>query len=161
MGRTACTELQCLYKGALYLYLTVELYLYSPYGPYCLYRASVPVQGYTLPFTSAQKVTIKYFQRKLLLNRLSSSDHSTDKRGNVRINVTFRRVPLTTVTVEQQETYSECVSVALIDWLTFCSSTYGPYAPRPYDPTCPVIWYQLRRVLSFYESPRWPTDLKS
>ena len=27
----------------------VELYLYSPYGPYGLYRASVPVQGYTLP----------------------------------------------------------------------------------------------------------------
>jgi len=26
----------------------VELYLYSPYGPYVLYRASVPVQGCTL-----------------------------------------------------------------------------------------------------------------
>jgi len=25
----------------------VELYLYSPYGPYVLYRASVPVQGCT------------------------------------------------------------------------------------------------------------------
>ena len=24
---------------------TIELYLYSPYGPYGLYRASVPVQG--------------------------------------------------------------------------------------------------------------------
>jgi hypothetical protein len=47
MGRTACTEPQCLYKGALYL--TVELYLYSPYGSYGLYRASVPVQGCTLP----------------------------------------------------------------------------------------------------------------
>jgi hypothetical protein len=46
MGRTACTEPRCLYKGALYL--TVELYLYSPYGPYGLYRASVPVQGCTL-----------------------------------------------------------------------------------------------------------------
>ena len=51
MGRTASTEPQCLYKGALYLYLTVELYLYSPYRPYGLYRASVPVQGCTLPFT--------------------------------------------------------------------------------------------------------------
>ena len=47
MGRTACTEPQCLYKGALYL--TVELYLYSPYGPYRLYTAAVPVQGCTLP----------------------------------------------------------------------------------------------------------------
>jgi len=27
----------------------VELYFYSPYGPYGLYRASVPVQGCTLP----------------------------------------------------------------------------------------------------------------
>jgi len=45
MGRTDCTEPQCLYKGALYLYLMVELYLNSPYGPYGLYRASVPVQG--------------------------------------------------------------------------------------------------------------------
>ena len=41
----ARTEPQCLYNGALYLYL----YLYSPYGPYGLYRASVPVQRRTLP----------------------------------------------------------------------------------------------------------------
>jgi hypothetical protein len=44
MGRTVCTEPQCLYKGALYLYLTVELYLYSPMGrtactePQCQYK---------------------------------------------------------------------------------------------------------------------------
>ena len=30
-------------------YERVQLYLYSPYGPYGLYRASVPVQGCTLP----------------------------------------------------------------------------------------------------------------
>ena len=47
MGRKACTQPQCLYKGALYL--TVELYLYSPYGPYSLYRTSGPVQGCTFP----------------------------------------------------------------------------------------------------------------
>ena len=45
MDRTACTEPQCLYNGALYLYL----YLYSPYGSYGLYRTSVPVQRCTLP----------------------------------------------------------------------------------------------------------------
>jgi len=28
----------------------VELYLYSPYGPYGMYRVSVPVQRCTLPF---------------------------------------------------------------------------------------------------------------
>jgi len=45
MDRTVCTEPQCLYNCALYLYL----YLKSPYGPYSLYRASVPVQLCTLP----------------------------------------------------------------------------------------------------------------
>ena len=33
----------------------VELYLYSPYGPYGLYRASVPVQGCILPFPLVMK----------------------------------------------------------------------------------------------------------
>jgi len=41
MGRTACTEPQCLYNGALYLYL----YLYSPYALYDQYRAALPVQS--------------------------------------------------------------------------------------------------------------------
>ena len=57
MGRTACTEPQCLYSIAIPLLplwavrpvhslsaCTVELYLYSPYGACGLYRASVPVQ---------------------------------------------------------------------------------------------------------------------
>ena len=35
MGRTACTELQCLFSRPIPL---------LPYGPYGLYRASVPVQ---------------------------------------------------------------------------------------------------------------------
>ena len=92
MDHTTCTELQCLYKVALYLYLwswksrairllplwavrpvqslsactrvhftftfgheRVQLYLYSPYGPYGLYRASVPVQGCTLPLPLVMK----------------------------------------------------------------------------------------------------------
>jgi hypothetical protein len=58
MGPTACREPQCLYKGALYLYLTVELYLYSPYGPYGLYRASVPVQGCTLPLPYSRAIPL-------------------------------------------------------------------------------------------------------
>jgi len=57
IGNTACTEPQCLYSTAIPLLplwaarpiqslsvCTVQLYLYSPYGPYGLYRASVPVQ---------------------------------------------------------------------------------------------------------------------
>jgi len=56
MGRTAFTEPQCLYSRAIPLLplwavrpvqnlsaCTVDLYLYFPYGPYSLYRASVPV----------------------------------------------------------------------------------------------------------------------
>ena len=57
MDRTACTEPQCLYSTAIPLLplwtlrpvqnlsaCTVLLYLYSPYGPYGLFRTSVPVQ---------------------------------------------------------------------------------------------------------------------
>jgi len=57
IGRTACTEPQCLHSSAIPLLLllsvrsvqslsacTVELYLYSTYWPYGLYRTSVPVQ---------------------------------------------------------------------------------------------------------------------
>ena len=57
MDRTACTEPQWLYSTAIPLLplwavrsvqslsaCTVQLYLYSPYGPYCLKRPSVPVQ---------------------------------------------------------------------------------------------------------------------
>ena len=64
LGSTPCTEPQYLYSRATPLLplwavrpvqslsaCTVELYLYSPYGPYGLYRASVLVQGCTLPFS--------------------------------------------------------------------------------------------------------------
>ena len=63
IGRTACTEPQCLYSTAIPLLplwavrpvqslsaCTLQLYLYSPYRPYSLYRASVPLIGCTLPF---------------------------------------------------------------------------------------------------------------
>ena len=79
MGRTACTEPQCLYKGALYLtsvpvqgctliYLSActrvhftlpqclcqgALYLASGPVQGSLYLTSVPVQGCTLPYLSA------------------------------------------------------------------------------------------------------------
>ena len=62
MAGTACTEPQCLYSTAIPLLplwtvrpvqslsaCTVQLYLYSHYGPYGLCRASVPLQGCTLP----------------------------------------------------------------------------------------------------------------
>jgi len=54
----------------------VELYLYSPYGPYGLYRASVPVQGCTLPFT----FTAKYSKVKIpfIRNKFNNSVSSLD-----------------------------------------------------------------------------------
>jgi hypothetical protein len=61
-----------MYKGALYL--TVELYLYSPYGPYGLYRASVPVQGCTLPLP---------YQ---ILKKLEFSPHILEKYSNVKLH---------------------------------------------------------------------------
>ena len=39
----------------------VELYLYSPYGPYGLYRASMPVQGWPLLLPYIQSEYILYF----------------------------------------------------------------------------------------------------
>jgi len=35
----------------------VELYIYSTYGPYGLHRASVPIQGCTLPVPSHVSTT--------------------------------------------------------------------------------------------------------
>ena len=72
MGRTACTEPQCLYNGALYLYL----YLYSPYRPYGLYRASVPVQRCTLPllvflFNFVDWTVFWFYTLKFLINFVS------------------------------------------------------------------------------------------
>ena len=68
MDRTACTDPQCLYSTAIPLLplwavrpvhslsaCTVQLYLYSPYGPYGLYRAPVNVQVCTLNILSFTK----------------------------------------------------------------------------------------------------------
>jgi len=47
---------------------TVELYLYSPYGLYSLYRASVPVQGCTLPCTLMKnKMNSPFLDSKLIV----------------------------------------------------------------------------------------------
>ena len=72
MGRKACTEPQCLYSTAIPLLplwavrpvqslsaCTVQLYLYSPYRPYGLYRVSVHVQ-------SALYLTLQFYVRVLV-----------------------------------------------------------------------------------------------
>jgi hypothetical protein len=87
MGRTTCTESQCLYKGALYLYLTVELYLYSPYGSYDLYRVSVPVQGCTLPLPYSRAIPLLPLWFVRPVQRLSAC---TRVHFNFTINIPVR-----------------------------------------------------------------------
>jgi len=69
MGLTTCAEPQCLYSTSISLLplwairsvqslsvCTVQLYLYYSYGPYGLYRASVPVQ---LIYTSTPPMGVR------------------------------------------------------------------------------------------------------
>jgi len=73
MGRTACTEPQCLYSTAIPLLplwvvrpvhilsaCTVQLYLYSPFGLYGLFRDSVPVQ-YSYASTPLSACTVQLY----------------------------------------------------------------------------------------------------
>ena len=47
---------------------SVELYLYSPYGPCGLYRASVPVQGCTLPYLYVKNYVVTIRTNGYILN---------------------------------------------------------------------------------------------
>jgi hypothetical protein len=89
MGRTACTEPRCLYSRAIPLLpvwavrpvqslgaCTVELYLYYLYGPYGLYRASVPVQGWPLPFYFLNTPDISTHQSPYLNYTIKFSNNS-------------------------------------------------------------------------------------
>jgi len=73
MGRTACTQPQFLYSRAITLLpvwavrivqslssSTVQLNFYSPYGPYGLYRATVPVQ-YSYNSTTLSTFTVQLY----------------------------------------------------------------------------------------------------
>jgi len=73
MGRTASKDPQCLYSTAIpplplwavqpvqsLSACTVQLYLYSPYGPYGLYRASVPAQ-YSYTSTPLSTCTVQLY----------------------------------------------------------------------------------------------------
>ena len=68
--RTVCTETQCLYNGALYLYL----YLYSPCVSYCLYGTSVPVQRctLTLPVLLIPYVPYRLYRASVPVQRCTS-----------------------------------------------------------------------------------------
>jgi len=72
-------------------------------------------------------------------------------------SVSFHKCP----TCIQSSTSGTIWSLNDIDRFALDSSPYGPDAPTPYGPLCPIIWYQLRRALFLYKSSRWPQDLKS
>jgi hypothetical protein len=54
-------------------YERVELYLYSPYGPYGLYRASVPVQGWPLPFLPIRQLTTRFKHSQVTVQTIRRS----------------------------------------------------------------------------------------
>ena len=118
MDRTACTDPQCLYNCALYLYL----YLYSPYGPYGLYRPSVPVQRCTLPLPIP-----------LLPLRTVQSVQSLSACTTLHFTFTYTSTPPMdrTACTEPQYLYN----VALYLYL-YLYSPYGPYGL--YRPSVPV-----------------------
>ena len=58
----------------------VELYLYFPYGPYGLYRASVPVQGSTLYYVfQPSKAFIRYIKNAVLRGRVKCNSNFNDR----------------------------------------------------------------------------------
>jgi len=109
MDRTACTEPQCLYNGALQLYL----YLYSPYGPYGLCRASVPVQRYTLhlPIPPIPLWTVRPVQ-------------SLSACTTVHFNFTYTSTPPVDRTAS---TEPQCLYNRVLQLYLYLYSPYGPY----------------------------------
>jgi len=109
MDRTACTESQCLYNGALYLYL----YLFFPYGPYSLYRASVPVQRCTLPLP----IPLLPLWTVQPVQRLSACT-------TVHFTFTYTSTPPTGCTAC---TESKCLYNGALYLYLYLYSPYGPY----------------------------------
>ena len=64
----------------------LELYLYSPYGPYGLYRASVPVQGCTfylfLQYTRTESQPFVVFVRTVLCLMVLSVSQTTTRMAS-------------------------------------------------------------------------------
>jgi hypothetical protein len=98
MSRTACTWPQCLYSRSIPLLplwavrpvhglsaCTVELYLYSPYGPYGLYMASGLVHGCTLPFNFFTQYQLQsYISYDLIMERRLYTINCNETGGNDR-----------------------------------------------------------------------------
>jgi hypothetical protein len=159
MGRTACTEPQCLYGRAIPLLplwavrsvqslsaCTVELYLYSPYGPSDLYRASVPVQGCTLPFSEIHSKHTNAFHEQ-------NVEFLNFKPGRTKSNQVFE-CAISKVT----RLYHMLVHLIFPFWLTQCiclfciiSSIDGYCLLKSRSPVC----------FGNEGAPSWPRGAKS
>jgi len=119
MGRTACTESQCLYSRAITL---------LPLCAVGLYRASVPLQGCTLPFLPVYILHYGLLRSHALSIVLHSEQNSnflnldiyppTDTRGrrHLLLSATVQPVPLTDLG-------------AYLYWTTFRAYTLRLYFP--------------------------------
>ena len=150
MGHTACTEPQCLYSTAIPLLLlwaiqpvqnlsacTVQLYHYSPHGPYGLYTASVPVRySYNSTPLSACTVQLYLYSPQCLYSTaiplLPYGPYGL-YRASVPVQYSYTSTPLWAVRPVQS--LSAC-TVQL-----YLYSPYGPYGL--YRTSVPVQGYTL------------------
>jgi len=154
MGRTACTEPQCLYSRAIPLLpllavlpvqshsaCTVQLYLYFPYWQYSLYRASVPVQySYTstppIGRTACTEPQCLYSRAMPLFPLLAVRPVQSLSACTVQLYLYFPYWP--TVCKEPQYLYSRAIpllpllAVRPVQSLSTCTVQlylYSPYWP--------------------------------
>jgi hypothetical protein len=146
MGRTACTEPQCLYSSAIPLLplwavrpvqslsaCTVELYLYSPYGSYGLYRASVPVQGCTLLSFFNYSDCTESWRKSVRFGKISGVfvtfsfivlKNIKGYRRRLKINFSFLSGTLFETSLSLSLSLSVCLSIYLYLFLCLCLSMY-------------------------------------
>ena len=97
IGRTACTEPQCLYCTAIPL---------LPYWPYSLYRASMPVQ-YSYTSTTLSACTVQLYLYSLSICTVQLYLYSLSACTTVHIIL----LALTTYTTKQPFITPTCCSV--------------------------------------------------
>ena len=110
----------------------VELYLYSPYGPYGLYRASVPVQGCTL--TLLKKPVDYDFVRKCPMSALLSAlwTQLVNYKGKVHPRTGHE-------STEEEQRYSPTLSLTSAPTWGELSTTYPTrLTPREREPV-PIL----------------------
>jgi len=111
MGRTSCTEPQCLYSRAIHL---------PPYGPYGLYKTSVPVQySYTSTPLWAVQLVQSLSACTVELYLYSPYGPYGLYRASVPVQYSYTSTPLWAVQLVQS------LSACTVELYLY--SPYGPY----------------------------------